>query len=252
MKVIFIPDNPYISKLIRPSELIEARTTDEDYIESALGVNYQNPEQFELVPWKRFEDWSYIQKTAEFPMDPPYYYEPFRLPILTHKKLKQLTPDIQNFLTFLTSNGVYFREHKFQPGYYVHHMNYWFICYSQRHEIPQQLLDTFDKLHIEYEISTYMTITCPYKDSDAMLEKLYPTGDMDITIVDGALIDNYFCEGPFDLSKLDFVDDNSTYPYAVFLEQYVNEWTSTHRIVFTDDECWYDYLLELYQKQSED
>ena len=40
MKVIFIPDNPYISKLVHPSKLIKARTTREDYIESALGVNY--------------------------------------------------------------------------------------------------------------------------------------------------------------------------------------------------------------------
>ena len=64
MKVIFIPDNPYISKLIRPSKLIEARTTHEDYIESALGGNHKNLEQFELVPWKRFEDWSYIQKNS--------------------------------------------------------------------------------------------------------------------------------------------------------------------------------------------
>ena len=64
MKVIFIPDNPYISKLVRPSKLIKARTTREDYIESALGVNYQNPEQFELVPRKRFKDWSYIQKNS--------------------------------------------------------------------------------------------------------------------------------------------------------------------------------------------
>lgn len=32
MKVIFIPDNPYISKLISPSKLIEARTTEDDYI----------------------------------------------------------------------------------------------------------------------------------------------------------------------------------------------------------------------------
>lgn len=107
---------------------------------------------------------------------------------------------------------------------------------------------THNEAKVSYE--AYIEHICT--NLDAMLEKLYPTGDMDITIVDGALIDNYFCKGPFDLSKLDFVDDNSTYPYAVFLEQYVNEWTSTHRIVFTDDECWYDYLLELYQKQSED
>lgn len=64
MKVIFIPDNPYISKLVRPSELIEARTTDDDYIESALGINHKNPEQFELVPWERFPDWSTIEKNA--------------------------------------------------------------------------------------------------------------------------------------------------------------------------------------------
>ena len=251
MKVIFIPDNPYISKLVRPSELIETRTTDEDYIESALGVNHKNPTQFELVPWKRFEDWSTIQKEPKFALGTAYYYEPLRLPILTHINLQQPTPDIDNFLTFLASNGVYFRGHKFQPGYHAHHMKYWFIRYSQRHEIPQQLLDMFDEQHIEYEIPTYIAVTCPYTTSDALLDKLYPTGDMDMITVDGTLIDNYFCEGQFDLSKLDFIDDDGTYPYAVFLEQYVNEWTSTHRVVFTDDKEWYNYQLQWYQEWSE-
>lgn len=51
MKVIFIPDHPYISNIIRPSELIEARTTGDDYIESALGVNHKNPTQFQIVPF---------------------------------------------------------------------------------------------------------------------------------------------------------------------------------------------------------
>lgn len=97
----------------------------------------------------------------------------------------------------------------------------------------------------------YIAVTCPYTTSDALLDKLYPTGDMDMITVDGTLIDNYFCEGPFDLSKLDFIDDNGTYPYAVFLEQYVNEWTSTHRVVFTDDKEWYNYQLQWYQERSE-
>ena len=66
MKVIFIPDHPYISNIIRPNELIEARTTGDDYIESALGINHKNPTQFQIVPWKKFPSWSYMKITFQF------------------------------------------------------------------------------------------------------------------------------------------------------------------------------------------
>ena len=53
MKVIFIPDHPYISNIIRPNELIETRTTGDDYIESALGINHKKPDSISDCPLEK-------------------------------------------------------------------------------------------------------------------------------------------------------------------------------------------------------
>lgn len=224
MKVIFIPDHPYISNIIRPNELIEAHTTGDDYIESALGINHKNPTQFQIVP-----------------------YEPLSVPILSHINLIQITEDVKNFLAFVASDGTYYKGVKFKSGYECHKMNYWFIRYSIHTDIPKQLLELFDNLNIEYEIPRYEIVFTADTETTELLSQLHKDSDYDMVTVSGSLVDNYFCNGPFDLSSVDMLDTEGTYPYAVFLERYQNAWSSIHSGIFTTDEEWYEYILNYYQ-----
>lgn len=248
MKVIFIPDHPYISNIIRPSELIEARTTEDDYIESALGVNHKNPTQFQIVPWKKFPSWSYMKITFQFDFfNKSDYYEFINVPILSHINLVQMTEDVKNFLTFVASDGTYYKGVKYKSEYETCQMNYWFIRYSDHRDIPKQLLELFDNLNIEYEIPRYEIVFTDDTETTKLLSQLYPTGDYDMVTIDGTLVDNYFCNGPFDLASIDMLDTEGTYPHAVFLERYQNCWTSIHSCIFTTDENWYEYILNYYQ-----
>ena len=248
MKVIFIPDHPYISNIIRPNELIESRTTGDDYIESALGVNPKNPTQFQIVPWKKFPSWSYMKITFQFDFfNKSDYYEPLGVPILRHINLVQMTEDVKNFLAFVASDGTYYKGVKFKSGYECHKMNYWFIRYSVHTDIPKQLLELFDNLNIEYEIPRYEIVFTADTETTELLSQLHKDRDYDMVTVSGSLVDNYFCNGPFDLSSVDMLDTEGTYPYAVFLERYQNAWSSIHSGIFTTDEKWYEYILNYYQ-----
>ena len=80
-----------------------------------------------------------------------------------------------------------------------------------------------------------------------LLSQLHKNSDYDMVTVSGSLVDNYFCNGPFDLASVDMLDTEGTYPYAVFLERYQNAWSSIHSGIFTTDEKWYEYIINYYQ-----
>ena len=63
-------------------------------------------------------------------------------------------------------------------------------------------------------------------ETTELLSQLHKDRDYDMVTVSGSLVDNYFCNGPFDLSSVDMLDTEGTYPYAVFLERYQNAWSS--------------------------
>lgn len=126
-------------------------------------------------------------------------------------------------------------------------MNYWFIRYSVHTDIPKQLLELFDNLNIEYEIPRYEIVFTADTETTELLSQLHKDKNYDMVTISGSLVDNYFCRGPFDLTSVDMLDTEGTYPYAVFLERYQNAWSSIHSGIFTTDEKWYDYILNYYQ-----
>ena len=250
MKVIFIPDNPYITKAVQPTELIKARTTERDYIESVLLTHHDDPSKFELRPETNFPGVSYIRRThTTFTGHVDVSYDRAYVPIIIDSHIHSATWDIQNFIKFVAWKNQYYQAQKFKPDYKKCPMNYWFIRYHHRDDIPQALLDWFREQDVTYEIPEYYHFSCGRMVSDELLQELYPNGDMDVTLIEGTLVDNYFCEGPFDLSKITSLDSDKTYLYAVFLEEYENSWSSLHTVVFTTDELWYHQLLHQYQSE---
>ena len=251
MKVIFIPDNPYLAKTIRPTDLIKARTTEHDYIESVLLTHHGDPSKFELRPETNFPGISYIRRTHTTTTGlVDVHYDRAYVPVIIDSHIHNETWDIQNFIKFIAWKKQYYQAQKFKPDYKKCPMNYWFIRYHYREDIPQTLLDWFREQDVSYEIPEYYHFSCGSFVSDTLLSELYPTGDMDVTLIEGTLIDNYFCNGLFDCSKIQSLESDKTYPYAVFLETYENEWSSTHSVVFTTDEYWYEWLLDKYQSEE--
>ena len=250
MKVIFIPDNPYLAKTIRPTDLIKARTTEHDYIESVLLTYHDDPSKFELRPEKDFPGISYIRRTHVTTTGYiDEYYDRVYVPVIIDSHIHNETWDIHNFMKFVALKNQYYQFQKFKPDYKKRPVNYWFIRYRYREDIPQTLLDWFHEQNVSYEIPEYYHFSCGRMVSDELLQELYPNGDIDVTLIEGSLIDNYFCEGPFDLSEIASIDSDKTYPCAVFLEEYENCWSSLHSVVFTTDEKWYEWLLEQYQSE---
>lgn len=237
MKVIFIPDNPYLAKTILPTDLIKARTTERDYIESTLTTYTDDASKWKLSPETDFPGISYIRRThTTLTGHVDVSYERATVPVLTDRHSSSSTWESSNFIKFVAFKNAYYQAQKFEPDYKKRPVNYWFIRYHYREDIPQTLLDWFREQHVSYEIPEYYHFSCGSFVSDTLLSQLYSNGDMDVTLIEGALIDNYFCHGSFDCSEIKSLDTNKTYPYAVFLETYENEWSSSHRVVFTTDE----------------
>ena len=251
MKVIFIPDNPYLARTVRPSELIKARTTERDYIESTLLTHHDDVSKFELRPETDFPGISYIRRThVTLFGNVDEYYDRAQVPVITDSHIRSKAWDIHNFIKFVAWKDTYYQVQKFKPDYKKCPMNYWFIRYHNRDDIPQYLLNWFREQYITYEIPEYLHFSCDQSTSEELLSGLYiNNSDVDVTIIEGTLINNYFCNGPFDLSKIDSLNSDKTYPYAVFLEQYQNSWSSLHSVVFTTDEKWYHQLLHQYQSE---
>lgn len=111
----------------------------------------------------------------------------------------------------------------------------------------KEVLELFDNLNIEYEIPRYEIVFTADTETTELLSELHKDSDYDMVTVSGSLVDNYFCNGPFDLTSVDMLDTEGTYPYAVFLERYQNAWSSIHSGIFTTDEKWYEYILNYYQ-----
>lgn len=62
-------------------------------------------------------------------------------------------------------------------------------------------------------------------------------------VVEGNLIDNYFFES---MKDMNFSHGVKGRKYVMILERYVNEWTSIHELILTDNEKYYqDTLVEL-------
>lgn len=62
-------------------------------------------------------------------------------------------------------------------------------------------------------------------------------------VVEGSLIDNYFFEG---MENMNFSRGVKGRKYVMILERYVNEWSSIHELILTDNEKYYqDTLAEL-------
>lgn len=251
MKVIFIPDNPYLARTVPPTELIKSRTTEHDYIESYLLTNHNDVSKFELRPETDFPGISYIRRTRVTLFDNvDEYYDRVVVPVITEEHIHQPTWDIRNFMHFVAWKDKYYQFQKFEPEYKKRPMNYWFIRYHHRDDIPQTLLDWFREQDVTYEIPEYLHFSCGQSTSEELLSGLYiNNSDVDVTIIEGTLINNYFCDGPFDLSKIDSINSDKTYPYGIFLEQYQNSWSSLHSVVFTTDEHWYNQLLHQYQSE---
>lgn len=251
MKVIFIPDHPYLAKVVRPTELIKARTTEQDYIESTLLIYPDDPSKFKLHPVTDFTGISYIRRTRTTTTGHvDVSYERAIVPVITDSHISSSTWDTHNFIKFVAFGNTYYQVQKFKPDYKKCPVNYWFIRYHYPEDIPQTLLDWFREQDVSYEIPEYYHFSCGTFVSDTLLSELYPKGDMDVTIIEGTLIDNYFCNGPFDCSEIQSLESNKTYPYAVFLETYKNSWSSLHSVVFTNDKHWYNWLLEQYQSEQ--
>lgn len=251
MKVIFIPDNPYLAKTIKPTDLIKARTTERDYIESTLYTYSDDPSKFKLHPETDFPGISYIRRThVTLTGHVDEYYDRATVPVLTDSHSSSSTWESSNFIKFVAWRNQYYQAQKFEPEYKKCPMNYWFIRYHHRDDIPQTLLDWFREQHVSYEIPEYYHFSCGTFVSDTLLSELYPNRDMDVTLIEGTLVDNYFCNGLFDLSEIKSLDSDKTYPYAVFLEEYENCWSSSHKVIFTTDKHWYHWVLEQYSKNQ--
>lgn len=103
MKVIFIPDNPYLTKVVRPSELIKARTTERDYIESVLLTQHDDPSKFELRPETNFPGVSYIRRThTTFTGHVDVSYDRAYVPVIIDSHIHSTTWDINSWSSLHT------------------------------------------------------------------------------------------------------------------------------------------------------
>ena len=93
-----------------------------------------------------------------------------------------------------------------------------------------------------------------YHIVDEFLTKLYPNGDLDISVYEGCLVDNFIGYGPFDFNKIDWEEKpkNVTYDYVVILEKPTSSWSSGQEVYFTNDENWVDHIREEFEKDYED
>ena len=72
---------------------------------------------------------------------------------------------------------------------------------------------------------------------DFAVEKAY-----EIETTWGSLLDNYFITGPIRIKN-----QKTMYNHCILLEEYVNNYSSAYKVIFTNDEEYFNGLLEEYQ-----
>lgn len=99
-----------------------------------------------------------------------------------------------------------------------------------------------------------------YHDVDQLLMDCYPhtTDIMDVEIYEGTVVDNYIGYAPKlpmdELKTATLVKAASQkqvqYNYVVVLETFENEWTSSQRVIFTNDDHFVDQVYEYLSKDD--
>ena len=86
------------------------------------------------------------------------------------------------------------------------------------------------------------------------LTKLYPSGDMNIEIYEGSLVDTFIGYGPFNFNEIEWEEKplNVTYNYVVILEKPTSDWGSGQEMYFTNDEEWVNSIREQLEKEDDE
>lgn len=82
-----------------------------------------------------------------------------------------------------------------------------------------------------------------YRDTDKFIKDCYQ-GDMDITVYEGVLVDNYLGYYP--------QFDGKTYEYLIIEEVYVNPWLSHQRVTLTDNRELFEQCIEKFERTRDE
>ena len=69
--------------------------------------------------------------------------------------------------------------------------------------------------------------------------------DYEINVFIGSLLDNYFITGPMRIKN-----QKTMYQHCLLLETYVNSKSSLYKVIFTNDNEYFEQLLEKYQNEE--
>lgn len=112
--------------------------------------------------------------------------------------------------------------------------------------------------YIEYEIDNYKIV-------DQLINKSYTT-DLDIDVYEGNLIDNYICYQPNSHALRELKEEtdfsyktihqsaaqtNLKFDYLVVLETFATTQSSTHRLIYTNDEDWVEQIRTILQEDDD-
>ena len=111
---------------------------------------------------------------------------------------------------------------------------------------PKSPLQPTDK-YTKYFYDSYQIV-------NEFLTKLYPSGEMDIEIYEGSLLNNFIGYGPFNFNEIDWEEKplNVTYDYVVILEKPTSGWGSGQEMYFTNDEEWVNSIREQLEKEDDE
>lgn len=113
-----------------------------------------------------------------------------------------------------------------------------------------------------YPSDDYYAITC-YKHT--LAEIILDAHNNDYECYEGTLVDNYIMEYPntFDITQVkdlrehDWDEDLVTffktqdYKYLVILERYVNQWSSSNELIYTNDAEWVACIESMFHSIQE-